>query len=319
MYMYVQCTYIHVYECKYTYMHSTDTSVQFHRTLHIASGQISLVTQASLSSAQGAAVLSLLNWQTTVTYRGPTTVRLFPLNFVGNSQLILQILTNPLCQFGWQPTQDRIEYTYSNHFGGEWGQSCRDKEGAGCSANLILAGLRRLMSRPTQPVEQHELACQAQHVRWMYMYIHGSTLYEHVHTHHSSICTWTRQNITYIFDCVCWWWNMASFVLCHVLHGSCLCWRNFSMAFTPLTSPTSSVSSSSHHLSHFVVLALPVVCISKLIVWVPTCCTLADRAQAVDSNLSTIHSERSWSTWCCHHALPCPFSCAESADQDLCP
>ena len=28
-----------------------------------------------------------------------------------------------------------------------------------------------------------------------------------------------------------------------------------------------------HHLSHFPVLAHPTMCISKLIVWTPTCCT----------------------------------------------
>ena len=47
-----------------------------------------------------------------------------------------------------------------------------------------------------------------------------------------------------------------------------------------------------HHLSHSAVLARPAVCISKLIVWAPTRCTRADRAQAVDSNLSSIHAER---------------------------
>ena len=46
-----------------------------------------------------------------------------------------------------------------------------------------------------------------------------------------------------------------------------------------------------HHLSHFAVLARPAVCISKLIVRAPTRCTRADRAQTVDSNLSTIHAE----------------------------
>ena len=41
--------------------------------------------------------------------RGPTTSRLCPLiSFVGKSQLILQVLTNPLSQFGWQPTQHRM-------------------------------------------------------------------------------------------------------------------------------------------------------------------------------------------------------------------
>ncbi len=47
-----------------------------------------------------------------------------------------------------------------------------------------------------------------------------------------------------------------------------------------------------HDLSHSAVLALPAVCISKLTVWAPTRCTLADRAQTVDCNLSTIHAER---------------------------
>ncbi len=50
--------------------------------------------------------------------RSPTTARLCPLvSFVRNSQLILQVLSNPLCQFGWQLTQDRIStlYKYLNH------------------------------------------------------------------------------------------------------------------------------------------------------------------------------------------------------------
>jgi hypothetical protein len=47
-----------------------------------------------------------------------------------------------------------------------------------------------------------------------------------------------------------------------------------------------------HHLSHFPVLAHPAMCISKLIVWAPTRCTLAGRAQTVDSSLSTIHAEK---------------------------
>ncbi len=47
-----------------------------------------------------------------------------------------------------------------------------------------------------------------------------------------------------------------------------------------------------HHPSHFPVLARPAICISKLIVWAPTRCTRADRAQTVDSNHSTIHAER---------------------------
>jgi hypothetical protein len=41
--------------------------------------------------------------------RGPTTARSCPLiSFVGKTQIILQVLTNPLCRFGWQPTQDRM-------------------------------------------------------------------------------------------------------------------------------------------------------------------------------------------------------------------
>jgi hypothetical protein len=41
--------------------------------------------------------------------RGPTTARLCPLiSFVGKSQLILQVFTNPLCQFVWKPKQDRM-------------------------------------------------------------------------------------------------------------------------------------------------------------------------------------------------------------------
>jgi hypothetical protein len=47
-----------------------------------------------------------------------------------------------------------------------------------------------------------------------------------------------------------------------------------------------------HHLSHFAVLALPAVCICKLTIGAPTRCTREDRAQTVDSNLSTIHAER---------------------------
>ena len=45
---------------------------------------------------------------------------------------------------------------------------------------------------------------------YVFMYIHVCTLFEHVHTLHSSVCTWTRQNITKIFDCVCRRLSMTS-------------------------------------------------------------------------------------------------------------
>jgi hypothetical protein len=48
----------------------------------------------------------------------------------------------------------------------------------------------------------------------------------------------------------------------------------------------------SHHLSHSAVLARPPMGISKLIVRAPTRCTRADRAQTIDSYLSTVHAER---------------------------
>ena len=76
-----------------------------------------------------------------------------------------------------------VRYTYSNHFGEEWCPSGRHKDGAGFSANSIRLGLRRLMSRRTQPVEFFELACKALHVIWIYLYIHVFDWY--VHT-----CTW---------------------------------------------------------------------------------------------------------------------------------
>ena len=47
-----------------------------------------------------------------------------------------------------------------------------------------------------------------------------------------------------------------------------------------------------HHVSHSAILARPTVSISKLTVRAPTRCTRADRAQTVNSNLSTIHAER---------------------------
>ena len=46
-----------------------------------------------------------------------------------------------------------------------------------------------------------------------------------------------------------------------------------------------------HHPSHSAILARPTVNIRKLTVWAPTRCTRADRAQAVDRNLGTVHAE----------------------------
>jgi hypothetical protein len=92
---------------------------------------------------------------------------------------------------------------------------------------------------------------------------------------------------------------------CQAFLGSSLCPRRFSTSLTSLTSPASSPSSPRsssraeftsiqllHHLSHFAVPARPSMGISKLIVGAPTRCTRADRAQTVDSYLSTINAER---------------------------
>ncbi len=70
-----------------------------------------------------------------------------------------------------------VLYTYSNHFGGERGPSGRDREGAGFSANWILVGLRRSMSRRTQPVE---FSC--------YVHISQAT-YKDICTQFNSVCT----------------------------------------------------------------------------------------------------------------------------------
>jgi hypothetical protein len=43
-----------------------------------------------------------------------------------------------------------------------------------------------------------------------------------------------------------------------------------------------------HDLCHFAVLKISTMCISKLIVRTPACCTRTGRAQAVDGNLGTV-------------------------------
>ncbi len=52
-----------------------------------------------------------------------------------------------------------------------------------------------------------------------------------------------------------------------------------------------------HHLSHFAVLALPAVCISKLTVWAPTRGTRADRASPSAARIKN-HFLNSWVCLC---------------------
>ncbi len=107
MYMFVEC----MYYVQYLWIHSVkavfwhikwitsgthDTPAQFRLPFHTPNG-----SQGTINNMRQQNMIQLCG--------GPTTARLCPLiSFVGKSQLILQVLTNPLCRFGWQPTQNRM-------------------------------------------------------------------------------------------------------------------------------------------------------------------------------------------------------------------
>ncbi len=99
--VYVQYLWIH--SVKAVFWHITwiksgthDAPAQFRLPFHTSKG-----SQGTMDNMILQKVIQLC--------RGPTTARLCPLiSFVGKTQLILQVLTNLLCRFGWQPTQDRM-------------------------------------------------------------------------------------------------------------------------------------------------------------------------------------------------------------------
>ena len=115
MYMYVNVYSMYVHVCivyvQYLWIHSMK-AVFWHiewitSGTHDAPAQIRLPfhtpkgTQGTINNMSLQDMIQLC--------RGPTTSRLCPLiSFIWKSQLILQVLTYPLCQLGWQPTQDRM-------------------------------------------------------------------------------------------------------------------------------------------------------------------------------------------------------------------
>ena len=117
--------------------------------------------------------------------RGPTTARLCTLiSFVRKSQLILQVLTNPFCQFGWQPTQDRMSspvYVLQPLWRGKRSIS-RDREGAGFSANSILLG--QLVKTCMYNIEH----CIDMYIRCIDMYIRCTWVPRIVCMYHYGIC-----------------------------------------------------------------------------------------------------------------------------------
>ena len=100
MYVFVMCMYL------YPWIHFMKSDIKWITSgTHGAPAQIRLPFHTSKGS-QGTINNMSLQYMIQLC-RGPTSARLCPLiSFVRKSQLILKVLTNPLCQFGWQPMQD---------------------------------------------------------------------------------------------------------------------------------------------------------------------------------------------------------------------
>ncbi len=196
MYVHVCTMYVHylrIHSMKAVFWHikwiisgTHDAPAQFWVPFHTPKGSQGTINHMSLQN-----MIQLC--------RGPTTVRLFPLiSFVGKSQLILQVLTNPLCQFGWQPTQDKMSsHVYElqplwRGFWWAWEDWCW---GTHNQLNFL--------SWPAKHSLLYGYTCAYMHVTGMNIYVHVCNWCEHVHTHSSFVCTWIRQNITNIMDCVC--------------------------------------------------------------------------------------------------------------------
>ena len=106
MYIHVYTMYVHylwIHSMKSVFWHikwitsgTHDSPAQIRLPFHTPKG-----TQGTINNMSLQDMIQLC--------RGPTTSRLCPLiSFIWKSQLILQVLTNPLCQLGWQPPQDRM-------------------------------------------------------------------------------------------------------------------------------------------------------------------------------------------------------------------
>ena len=105
MYVFVTCMYLYLW---IHFMKSVFWHIKWITSgTHGAPAQIRLPFHTSKGS-QGTINNMSLQYMIQLC-RGPTSARLCPLiSFVRKSQRILQVLTNPLSQFGWQPTQDRM-------------------------------------------------------------------------------------------------------------------------------------------------------------------------------------------------------------------
>ena len=66
------------------------------------------------------------------------------------------------------------------------------------------------LSWPAKHYMLYAYTCTYMYLTGMYMHVHECKYYEHVHTTYSCVWTWIRQNITYILECCCRRFNMAS-------------------------------------------------------------------------------------------------------------
>lgn len=110
--MYVTCMYMSL-QCIYQYLWVKSVKSMFWQIKWITSGTHDAPAQVWLpihTSKGTQGTINNMRLQDMIQLSGgPTRTRLGPLiSFVGKSQLILQVLTNPLSQLGWQPTQDRM-------------------------------------------------------------------------------------------------------------------------------------------------------------------------------------------------------------------
>ncbi len=92
-----------------------------------------------------------------------------------------------------------LDDSQQTQFGWAWEDWCR---GAHNQLNFLSWSAKHSML--------YGYICTYMHVTAMNRYVDVCSLYEHVYTHYSYVCTWISQNITNILDCVCWQLSMPS-------------------------------------------------------------------------------------------------------------
>ena len=110
--MYISCMYIHV-TCMYSYLGVETMKAMFRHIKRITPGTHDTPAQLRLpfhTTKGSQCAINNMSLQYMIQLsRSPTSARFCPLiSFVWKTQLILQVLPNPFCQFGWQPTQGRM-------------------------------------------------------------------------------------------------------------------------------------------------------------------------------------------------------------------